>query len=203
MDGFFLELRTGFVCEEKEWVAAFSGPQPVLHTCLYSRIDLGALSHGWNTQRKENTNLLFHLKRYLCATCVYGRIWVKSASCCACVCVCARVSVLDAGILSFFFFLTVTHHGSIVLGFPANHMSGLLMFMPFYINQIENYFWRRNYTAVKHKGKSTKSKHGTKMFFGNLMREVERSLSYAKTMLIFFCKSLFFSEKKNRFTKQY
>lgn len=61
---------------------------------------------------------------------------------CLAVRACVRVylSVLGAEILSAFFFLfffaTVTHHGSIVLGFPANHMSGVLMFMPSHINQI-------------------------------------------------------------------
>lgn len=40
----------------------------------------------------------------------------------------ACVSQLDAEILSasVFFSPALTHHGSIVLGFPANHMSGLL-----------------------------------------------------------------------------
>lgn len=84
---------------------------------------------------------MFQLKRYLCATCVLG---VCGSNQCLAVraCACARVylSVLGAEILSafsfFFFFATVTHHGSIVLGFPANHMSGVLMFMPSHINQI-------------------------------------------------------------------
>lgn len=116
----------------KEWVAAFGGHQPVLHTCLYSRIDLRALSHGWK-RNETNTELLFVLKRYLCATCVQ-RIWVKSVPCCACVCVRVSQSVLDADILtsSVFFFFALTHHGSIVVGFPANHMSGLVMSMPSY-----------------------------------------------------------------------
>lgn len=54
------------------------------------------------------------------------------------VCACVSQCVLDAEILSAsaFFFFGLRHHGSIVLGFPANHMSGLLMFMPSYINQI-------------------------------------------------------------------
>lgn len=124
MDGFF-GITHRLCVQGKEWVAAFSGPQPVLHTCLYSRIDLGPLSHGWICN-ETNTNLQFQLKRYLCATCVW-HIWAKSVSRCVCVCMCVCVdlfsvcvSVLDAEILSasaFFFFFTVTHHGSIVLGF--------------------------------------------------------------------------------------
>lgn len=58
-----------------------------------------------------------------------------------------RAGLLDAGIVHQFF-LTVTHHGSIVLGFPANHMSGLLMFMPSYINQIKIVSVRPNYSAL-------------------------------------------------------
>lgn len=142
MDGFFFFGITHRLCVRgKEWVAAFSGAQPVLHTCLYSRIDLGALSHGWNMQRekqKSYVSVKTLFVRYLCV----GRMWVKSVPCCACVCVCARVS-LSVGCRNtqcffffFFFFATVTHHGSIVLGFPANHMSGVLMFMPSHINQI-------------------------------------------------------------------
>ncbi|KAF7660386.1 hypothetical protein LDENG_00282630 [Lucifuga dentata] len=39
MDGFF-GITHRLCVEGKEWVAAFSGPQPVLHTSLCSRIDL-------------------------------------------------------------------------------------------------------------------------------------------------------------------
>lgn len=54
----------------------------------------------------------------------------------ACARVCS-VSVLDADSASASSsFFTETHHGSIVLGVPANHMSGLVMFMPSHINQI-------------------------------------------------------------------
>lgn len=86
---FFFWITHRLCLQGKEWVAAFSGPRLVLHTCLYSRIDLRALSHGWK-RNERNTNLLFQLHRYLCATCVW-RIWVKSVSCC--VCMCARVFV--------------------------------------------------------------------------------------------------------------
>lgn len=142
MDGFF-GITHRLCVQGKEWVAAFSGPQPVLHTCLYSRIDLGPLSHGWICN-ETNTNLQFQLKRYLCATCVW-HIWAKSVSRCVCVCMCVCVdlfsvcvSVLDAEILSasaFFFFYCDTPWFN-CSRFPANHMSGLLMFMPSYINQI-------------------------------------------------------------------
>lgn len=108
MDGFlfFFGITHRLCVQGKEWVAAFSGPQPVLHTCLYSRIDLGALSHGWK-RNERNTNLLFQLKRYLCATCVW-RIWVKSVSCCVCVCACISqcvcVGCRYTQCISFFFF---------------------------------------------------------------------------------------------------
>ena len=55
------ELRTGFVCEEKEWVSAFNGAQTLLHTCLCSRIDLGVFSHGWKRDER-NTNLASYIK---------------------------------------------------------------------------------------------------------------------------------------------
>ena len=104
---FFLGITHRLCVRGKEWVAAFSGAQPVLHTCLYCRIDLGALSHGWNVQRekdKSSVSVKTLFVRYLCV----GRIWVKSVSCCACVCVCARVSLSvgcrNTHCISFFFF---------------------------------------------------------------------------------------------------
>lgn len=148
---FFFGITHRLCVQGKEWVAAFSGPRLVLHTCLYSRIDLGALSHGWK-RNERNTNLLFQLHRYLCATCVW-RIWVKSVSCCVCMCARVFVSVCVClcwmqkySVHQLFFFLSVTHHGSIVLGFPANHMSGLVMLMPSYINHtgLINDFWVQN-----------------------------------------------------------
>lgn len=51
---------------------------------------------------------------------------------CACVCVGCR----NTQCIRFFSLLGHTMHGSIVLGFPANHMSGLLMSLPSYINQM-------------------------------------------------------------------
>ncbi len=110
MDGFF-GITHRLCVRGKEWVAAFSGPQSVLHSCLSSRIDLGALSHGWKCNER-NTNLMFRLKRYLCATCVI-RIWVKSVSCCERVRVCARfsqcvcvcVGCRNSQCISFFFLL--------------------------------------------------------------------------------------------------
>ncbi len=107
MDGFF-GITHRLCVQGKEWVAAFSGPQSVLHTCLYSRIDLGPLSHGWKCNER-NTNLMFQLKRYLCATCSMAHMGQISVSLCmrVHVCVCVFVSVLDAEILSasaFFFF---------------------------------------------------------------------------------------------------
>lgn len=86
MDGFF-GITHRLCVQGEEWVAAFGGLQPVLHTCLYSRIDLRALSHGWK-RNETNTELLFVVKPYLCATCVQ-RIWVKSVPCV--VSACARV----------------------------------------------------------------------------------------------------------------
>lgn len=105
----FFGITHGLCVRGKEWVAAFSGAQPVLHTCLYSRIDLGALSHGRKMQRekhKSSVSVKTLFVRYLCVGC----IWVKSVSCCACVCMCARV-FLSVGCrntqfisFSFFFF---------------------------------------------------------------------------------------------------
>lgn len=112
MDGFF-GITHRLCVQGKEWVAAFSGPQPVLHTCLYSRIDLGPLSHGWKCNER-NTNLLFKLKRYLCATWCMAHMGQISVLLCArvhvctCISVSVCVSVLDAEILSasaFFFLL--------------------------------------------------------------------------------------------------
>lgn len=85
MDGFFGITHRLCVKERSGWRHLVD---PILSTGLYIRIDLGPLSHGWICIRR-NTNVLFKLKRYLCATCLW-HIWVISVACCECVCACMQ-----------------------------------------------------------------------------------------------------------------
>lgn len=65
MDGFF-GITHRLCVLGKEWVAAFGGPQPILHTCLYIRIDLGALSHGWKCKETKKKIYIYRKASFLC-----------------------------------------------------------------------------------------------------------------------------------------
>lgn len=139
MDG-FSGITHGLCVRGKEWVAAFSGPQACPTHLSYSRIDLRPLSHGGRF-KERNTKSSVSVKNVIYALpehCAYGSNQCLAMYACACLrvhhSVCVWMQKYSMLLLSFF--LSVTHHGSIVLGFPANHMSGLLMFMPSDINQI-------------------------------------------------------------------
>lgn len=103
IDGFFLRITNRLCVQGKEWVAVFSAAQPLLHTCVYSRNDLRACSHGSRFSGKKYKSS-FELRHYVYSTCE-RRMWVKFSvlpSVQKCVCLC--VSMWLCGMQFFFFF---------------------------------------------------------------------------------------------------
>lgn len=65
---------------------------------------------------------------------------------------CMLASFLDAKILNALaIFSSVTHHASIVLGLPANHMSGLLMFVRSDINHFRQKIRKGKKNRIRNK----------------------------------------------------